>query len=152
MWVFLLILCAMVSSMLAAYLACFGEATGTILIIDSVMEIMFIVEMVRTFFTSYIDVRNPRKPVKDIFLIARHYLRGPFGFELLAISSWPLRVALQNSLGPDKVNLLYLLRILRISKILILLDLQKFAIKVRHKYRMSLNNLLEKKDATKILD
>ena len=122
---FLMIIFSMTSSILGALLACFGEPEpgSWILILDTIMEIAFIIDIVKNFFTQYTDPRQPTKPVKDLFKIVVNYLKGPFFFDFLAISAWPIRGIFRNSMAEDKVSLIYLLRTFRISKILILLNL-----------------------------
>ena len=93
---FIMIICSLASSLFAAYFACFGEPTGTIHLMETTMEICFVVDMVTKFFTSYTDVRT-RKPVKDLFMISKNYVKGAFFFDLVALSAWPIRLAVRNS-------------------------------------------------------
>ena len=86
--------------MLAANFACFGEPSGAVYMLDTVMEICFVIDMVRNFFTSYTDPREPRKPVRDLFLIMKHYVKGPFLFDFVALSAWPIRLIVRNSWPP----------------------------------------------------
>ena len=139
---FIMVIFSMLSSMFAAYFACFGEPTGNLAILDIVMESCFVVDMVRSFFTSYTDPREPGKPVKDLFLIMKSYAKGPFFFDLVALLAWPLRLSLRDSLPEDDVGLIYLLKVFRISKILIVMDLQKFSINVRHRFRKQIRRVI----------
>jgi len=130
-----MIIFSLCSSIFAAYFACFGEPEGGMAIFDTIMEICFIIDMVRSFFTSYTTPHEPTKPIKDLFQIIKHYLKGAFFFEALALSAWPIRLAVRNSWDEDNVGLIYLLRVLRVSKILILMNLQNFSNLVKSKCR-----------------
>ena len=123
-FVFLMIIFSTTSSILAAYFACFGEPDegSSLLIFDNIMEIAFIIDLCKNFFTQYIDL-NTNKPVKDLFKIVVRYLKGPFFFDFLAILAWPIRAIFHNSMDKENLGLIYLLHIFRISKILILLNL-----------------------------
>lgn len=59
-------------------------------------------------------------------------------FDLLAQIAWPLRHMLKDTWSPDTVSLIYLLRLFRLGKILILMNLQKFTGLVRTHYRKNL--------------
>lgn len=67
-----------------------------------------------------------------------HYLKGQFVFDLLAQISWPMRYFLKDSWTSADVSLIYLLRLFRLGKILILMNLQKFTGLVRNYYRKNL--------------
>lgn len=75
MFILLIILFALISTLLAAYFACFGppESNGLILF-DAIMEVCFITDIVRTFLTQYVDPRDPRKRIRDLIKIARNYV------------------------------------------------------------------------------
>ena len=93
-FVLLIVVFSMLSTLLAAYFACFGPPEpGLILYLDTVMEIFFCIDIVRNFLTQYTDPREPRKPIKDVFKIALHYVKGSFFFDLVAVMAWPLRHA-----------------------------------------------------------
>ena len=74
----------------------------------------------------YRDPRDPRKYISDITKIIWHYLKGAFIFDLLAVLAWPISGAMKGAIDPENADLIYLLRLFRLSKILILMDLQKF--------------------------
>ena len=59
MFAFMMILFSLCSSLFAAYFACFGEPEpgGVIYSFDTVMEIAFIIDIVKNFFTQYTDPR-----------------------------------------------------------------------------------------------
>ena len=132
----LIIIFSVFSTFFAAFFACFGEPEeGPIWTFDTVMETFFVVDLVKNFFLEYTDPREPRKPVRDLFLIARNYIKGAFIFDMIACSGWPFRYIVRGSWDPDDLSLIYLLRLLRLSKILVLLDLQKFTQMIRNSYR-----------------
>ena len=55
-----------------------------------------------------------------------HYLKGTFCFDLAAVMAWPIFQAMKLSMPLEKASLVYLLRLLRISKIFVIMDLKKF--------------------------
>ena len=89
----LIIIFSVFSTLFAAFFACFGEPEegSTILKLDTVMEVFFFVDLVKNFFLEYTDPREPRKPVRDLYLIARNYIKGAFIFDMIACSGWPFR-------------------------------------------------------------
>ena len=90
----LIIVFSALSTLFAAYFACFGEPEkGAVYTLDIVMEVCFCIDIVRNFFMQYTDPREPRKPIKDLFKIAKHYIKGSFFFDLIACLAWPLRLA-----------------------------------------------------------
>ena len=125
MFTLLMVVFSMLSSLFAAYFACFGEPTSDskTYYLDMVMEVCFLIDIFKNFFSQYTDESQPNKPVTDLFKIWQHYVKGPFFFDVLAISCWPLREIFRDSWSDDSVGLLYLLRIFRVSKILILMNL-----------------------------
>ncbi len=123
----MIILFALISTLLAAYFACFGAPSESGLIIfDNIMEICFITDIVRNFFTQYVDPRDPRKRIRDLIQIAKNYVSNSFFFDLIACLAWPIHYAIQDSYEPDTASLIYLLRLFRLGKILILMNLQVF--------------------------
>jgi len=89
----LIIIFSLVSTLLAAYFACFGSPSSESLVVfETVMEICFVTDIIRNFFTSYYDPRDPRKKITDLFQISKNYIRGgSFFLDLIACLSWPLR-------------------------------------------------------------
>lgn len=55
---------------------------------------------------------------------------------------WPLRVSLRGVWTPERVALLYLLRLLRLSKIAVIMDIDKFISVVRSYYRQKLQKVV----------
>ena len=72
-----------------------------------------------------------------------HYLKGAFIFDLLAVLAWPLSYAMKGAIDPDYADLIYLLRLFRLSKILILMDIQQFKQMVRGRFRNVLTQKLQ---------
>ena len=123
----LIILFSVLSTHFAAFFACFGEPQNKFIKgLDLVMEIFFIIDIVSHLFMMYRDPRDPRKYISDITKIIWHYLKGAFIFDLLAVLAWPISGAMKGAIDPENADLIYLLRLFRLSKILILMDLQKF--------------------------
>ena len=92
---FLVVIFSAISSHLAAYYACFGEPEGLLLAFDQVMEVVFGMNIIKNFFKQYRDPNDPAKFIKDFFLIVKHYVRGAFAFDLMALSAWPLSFILR---------------------------------------------------------
>ena len=90
------------------------------------MEICFIIDIVKNFFLMYTDPTDPSIKIKDLVKIARHYIRGTFFFDLAAVLAWPIFKAAKSNMPLEKASLVYLLRLLRISKIFVIMDLKKF--------------------------
>lgn len=87
---FIMIIFALISTLCAAYYACFGPPEDeTMKVIDGIMEVCFLIDIVRNFFMQYEDVEE-QKTVRNLKLIAKRYLKGDFVVDLLAISKTPL--------------------------------------------------------------
>ena len=139
-FIMIIILFSLVSTLLAAYFACFGKPDSEFMdVLDLIMETAFAMDIARNFLFQYTDPREPRKPVRDCARIATHYAKGAFIWDLIPQISTLIKLSVENSWTPEQVNLLFLLRLLRLSKILILMDLQKFTELVRGYYRRKLN-------------
>ena len=140
----LIILFSFISTLLAAYFACFGEpVTPGVIVFETVMEICFVTDILRNFITEYSDPRDPRKTIRDLFMICKHYIRaGSFILDVIACSSWPLRYVFRNQWEPDEVSLLYLLRLCRLGKIFILMNMQVFTRQMRSWFRSRLIKLI----------
>ena len=123
----LIILFSMLTTLFAAYFACFGEPESWgVYYFDMFMEICFIIDIVKNFFLMYTDPNDPSKKIKDFVKIAMHYAKGTFCFDAAAVLSWPIFLAAKASMPLEKASLFYLLRLLRISKIFVIMDLKKF--------------------------
>ena len=132
------------STTFAAYFACFGEpVTDPIIIFELVMEICFALDIVRIFLTQYVDPQDPKRYINDPLKIAKHYITSSFVFDVLSLSAWPLRNVVRGSWEPEHVSLIYLLRLFRLSKILVIMDLDKFIGVVRSYYRRNLIKVVQ---------
>lgn len=135
----LMIFFAAFSTFMGSYFACFGEPDSVSLsTFDTVMEICFILDMIKNFFLQYTDPQEPRVPVKDLTKIIKHYITGSFACDFIACAGFPLRHALRSSLSPQDLSLIYLLRLLRLTNLWVLFSLQKFTHFVRTRYRKTL--------------
>ena len=159
-YAFILIIFALVSTLCAAFYACFGPPEDmTMQVIDVIMEVAFAIDIIRMFFMQYEDVEE-QKTIRNLKMIAKRYLKGDFIVDVLAISRYPLQQLLQDDLTPDQLALLYLLRLFRLYKVLFLLNTQQFQSLLKKLYSRSLNNSIEKnprmepmsEDNNKIMD
>ena len=134
-----IIIFSLLSTIFAAFFACFGKpAMEGVIIFETVMEICFITDLVRNFFTDYFDPRDPRRKIRDIFKIAKHYIRGSFFFDMIACLAWPLHWVIKDKYDSDTASLIFLLRLFRLGKIFILMNLQAFTSYMREWFRRRL--------------
>ena len=84
-----------ISSHLAAYYACFGAPKDFLLSCDYVMEVVFGINIVKNFFMMYRDPNDPVTYIKELFQIVKHYVRGAFALDLMALMAWPLSLVLR---------------------------------------------------------
>ena len=144
-FVLLITIFSIISTLFAAYFACFGEPVVPFVVgLDNIMEICFALDIVRNFFMQFTDPSEPRKPIRDLFKIAKHYVTGSFIYDFTATIATPLLWALKDKLPSNEIHLIYLLRLLRISKIFILMNLQKFTELIRNYFRKRLKNSITK--------
>ena len=149
MFLMIVVVAALFSSLLAAYLACFGEPENeAVVTFDGALEIIHAIDILRNFFQEYTDPHEPRKPIRNCTKIMIKYVTGTFLFDIIAQSAWPLHYAVHGVWKDDDANLLYLLRLLRLSKVMILMDLQKFTEVVRRYYRKKLVKRIAKNPTT----
>ena len=132
-----LIVLSLWSTMSSAYYACFGMTKKKWLeVTDYTMEIFFLMDMIISFFKEYLD-EETHKPVRDCKKIAKRYLVSIFIFDLVAWSTTPIILITQAKLTPDvdpladptvvqedayneeSMRLLYMLRLLRFKKLLV---------------------------------
>mmetsp|Transcript_20462 Transcript_20462/g.27655 ORF Transcript_20462/g.27655 Transcript_20462/m.27655 type:complete len:184 (+) Transcript_20462:214-765(+) len=144
MFVVLIIIFSLISTLFGAFFACFGRPeSSSIITFETVMEICFITDIVRNFFTQYFDPIDPRRKIRDLFKIAKHYLKGSFFLDVIACLAWPLSYVLQDSLEHDTLSLIFLLRLSRLGKIFILMNLQLFTSHMRGWFRGRLVKLIQ---------
>ena len=98
---YIMILFAAWSTFFGGYFACHGEPNPDtpIAMFDGVLEVCFVLDMIKTFFVQYTDPRFPRSPIKDLAKIVVHYLKGAFIFDFIACCGFPLRLALRKTLS-----------------------------------------------------
>jgi len=81
----MMLLLAVYSTFSSAYFSCFGVPVASSLVaIDILVEIAFLIDMIFTFFQEYISSEDYR-PVRDHKLIALRYLKRYFIFDLIAL-------------------------------------------------------------------
>ena len=135
----LLIMLALFSTLFSAYYACFnGPQNVWLLTFDYTMEAFFALGILRSFFLEFTDEENHR-PVRDLKRIAKRYLGSSFIFDLVAISTLPLIGLFKDSWDPENLSLLYLLRLLRVERIFVILNIQVFQGIIKFYYRSNLN-------------
>lgn len=129
-----------VSTIFGQYFACFEEpdTDSALYIIDTFMEVCFMIDIVKNFFLKYTDPRDPRRFVQDLGQIIQHYAKGAFFFDFIACIGFLLRHAMKGHLPKDQISLFYLSRLFRLPMFLKLLDPQSFMQFVRSSYRVSL--------------
>ena len=59
------------------------------------MEVVFAVDIVKNFFLMYRDPNDPATYIKDFIKIVKHYVKGAFAFDLMALMAWPLSLVLR---------------------------------------------------------
>ena len=140
----LTILLALLSTLSSAYYACFGGPQEVPLkIFDYSMEACFLIDMIRNFFLEY-SHDETHKPIRDLKQIAKRYLTSSFIFDLVAISTFALQELFKDKWEQDSLNLLYILRLLRVEKIFVILNIQVFQGIIKFYYRSNLNASIAK--------
>jgi hypothetical protein len=106
-----------------AYYAAFGVPVETYdIIIDNVVEFLFLCDMIFCFFQEYLD-EETYKMVDSFKLIAVHYAKKSFMFDFCA---WfPVELFLDQT-EMRKRRLFRVLRLLRLPRLAQLLDIEKF--------------------------
>ena len=105
------------------------------------MEVFFLMDIIFQFFREYADEAN-NKPVRELKKIASRYLKGKFIIDVIAISTIPLIFLFKDKIPERQINLFYLLRLLRVIRIVVLLDTQKFQQIIKALFRRNLNNAI----------
>ena len=127
---FCIIIC-IVSSFYYAYCAAFYQNIDENLKfhIRYMFEIVFLIDMISQFFTSYpCSNKTAKCNIRDISLIIDHYIRGGFVSDLI-----PLLPFQYLSIPNDKADLFLLIKIFRISKGLDMMNVTKFMISTKKK-------------------
>lgn len=100
-FVFIIILFSLVSTLLSAYYACFGHPEREFTkVLDLVMEIFFALDIARNFLMEYVDPEE-QKTIRNIKMIAKRYLKGVFIVDILAFSPFFLRSVVEDSWDED---------------------------------------------------
>lgn len=134
---------SVLSTLFAAYFACFGEpATPGIKAFEIVMEVFFALDIIRNFLMQYTEPTEPKKPIRVCSKIASHYVKTSFVYDMVALSATPLIILFTGVWTPDNVSLFFLLRLLRLSKIVIIMDKSAFISVVRHHYKKKLQKVV----------
>lgn len=116
---FVILICVGYSCFSTVYYAAFGEPTDLgLLIFDYMVEVLFGISLILNFFHAYKDPET-NKVVTDIKSIAYRYLSGWFLVDFLSIFPFYLFVNSKYSI------LIQLLRILRMPKLMELIDVKK---------------------------
>ena len=115
----------MYSGITACYFACFGPPTNSMLALDYFFELMFLLDIFKTFLTQYWDEDN-RVWVRDLKKIAIRYIQGRFLVELAAMLTLPLIWAFTGTTDEETLHVLYLLRLFRIARAATIIDTQRF--------------------------
>lgn len=138
----IIILSSLISTLWAAYFACFGppKAEG-VRVTDFILEVFFALDIIRNFLMQYVDPEE-QKVIKSLKLIAKRYLKGRFVLDILAISPNILRIVVEDTWSPDKADLLFLLRLFRLNKLAYLVDTQKFQQIIKRIYSRSLEKAI----------
>ena len=159
-----LIVLSIWSTISSAYYACFGMTGKKWLeVTDYTMEVFFLIDMIISFFKEYLD-EETHKPVRDCKKIAKRYLVGIFIFDLVAWSTTPIILITKAKLAADHENLdltdpnvvtddgyneesmrlLYMLRLLRFKKLLVVTQIQNVQSVIKYYYRTKLNSSIQR--------
>ena len=133
-WQFLISLCCLGSSYYYMYLAAFGAGSP---LKQNLLELVFLLDVILSFFVEYIPESAAEPPVRDFKGIARHYLRGKFAKE--AIPLIPLQLVHLEGLG----NLFYLIKIIRLKRGFNLLHVPTIMYNIKNAYRDHLTKMVK---------
>jgi len=129
-----------VSTITAAYFACFGFPTSTsYIVVDIIIELCFATDIFLNFFLQYKDEKD-LKPVREHKLIALRYLKGFFFVDFLA--TLPLVYIIGKS-DPETQQLVLLLKLLRLPRLKDVVDTKNFQDKVKYLFKRRLKRLLQ---------
>jgi len=116
------------------YLAAFGAGS---LLKQNLLELIFLLDVILSFFVEYIPESADEPPVRDFKGIAKHYLRGKFAKE--AIPLIPLQLVQLEGLG----NLFYLIKIIRLKRGFNLLHVPTIMYNIKNTYRDHLTKMVK---------
>ena len=95
-------------------------------IFDSITNVFFILDIVISFLTTYIDPKT-KEEITSFPLMALHYIKGRFWIDLLASVPFDYVIYLDpesKTIPFDLLSLLKLVRILRLSKLITYMNLR----------------------------
>ena len=119
MWDILITILCIVSAYVYMFIAAFGVSDQNMDYLDIIFNFIFFIDMILRFCLDYYD-KIREETIKTQPKLAMHYLKGDFLYDFVATVPF-LRVI--NSIVPlekgrhSKVKLLYLIKIIRISKL-----------------------------------
>ena len=119
MWDLLITILCIISAYVYMFIAAFGLSDPTMGSLDSIFTVIFSIDMILRFCLDYYD-KIREETIKTQPKLAMHYLRGDFLYDFAATLPF-LRMI--DSIVPletgrhSKVKLLYLIKIIRISKL-----------------------------------
>jgi hypothetical protein len=91
-----MIIFALISTLCAAFYACFGRPTNDgMIVVDTIMEVCFGLDIIRNFFMQYEDVEE-QKTIRNLKMIAKRYIKGDFVVDMLAISRLPFHLIFED--------------------------------------------------------
>jgi hypothetical protein len=145
---FIITILALISTFLATYLACFGfPDRKSFFVLYYAMECMFAIDIALCFFTQYLDEEN-NKPVRDLKSIALRYIKAGFLFDSLA--TFPFHIVLlsrfNNDAIKDRVQLLFLLKMLRFRKMMGLFETKNFQDFIKSLFKTRLQQIIQNKN------
>jgi len=134
-----IIILSLLSTISAAYFACFGFIEQPIFVaLELMMESCFLVDIILNFLLQYKDDED-FKPVKDLKKIAIRYLKRFFIIDFLA--TVPLRYMMLTD-DPDTLQLFQLLKLLRLPKLQSVMDTKNFQDMIKSAFRRRLQSVI----------
>lgn len=141
-----IIFLSLISTITAAYFACFGFVKDPIFIaLELMMESCFLLDIILNFLLQYKDDED-FKPVKDLKKIAIRYLKRFFIIDFLA--TVPLRYMMLSD-EPDTLQLFYLLKLLRLPKLQSVMDTKNFQDMIKSVFRRRLQSVIRNENKQK---
>lgn len=146
----IIIFASVISVFSQGYYSAFGNPTDQLSgMIETLTEILFTIDMLFCFCQEYNDTET-YKLISDLKQIAKNYAKGKFIFDFLAI--FPFRVVLRGSVSPlelsGKDRLFKVLKLLRVPRLVELLNVDRVKKVVKVHYQKQLeNNLAKQKDS-----
>ena len=107
-------------------------------IIELITETLFSLDLLFCFLQEYNDVETYRT-VREVKTIAKHYLKGSFIFDLLAIIPFYFMFDSTNKIEYERNSrLIKLLKLLRVPRLFALLNVDKIKKSIQYHYEMQL--------------